>query len=51
MTSSDVVQSALAHYFRMIQAELHEVVELFPAINSGENRIRMETALAILSST
>ena len=27
MTSSDVVRSALADYFRMIQAELHELVE------------------------
>ena len=27
MTSSDVVGSALADYFRMIQAELHELVE------------------------
>jgi uncharacterized damage-inducible protein DinB len=27
MTSSDVVRSALAGYFRMIQAELHELVE------------------------
>ncbi len=27
MTSSDVVRSGLADYFRMIQAELHELVE------------------------